>query len=152
VDGEERDYRSKVDWWLYGVFALALVVLWGSAVSLLFAKGSVAGRLAVAGVLALSGGLVAWIALGTRYRITSVAIRIRSGPLRWSVPLASITSVTPTHNPLSSPALSLDRLKVVYGGRFRWVMISPEPRDAFLDDLAARAPHLHREGNRLVSG
>ena len=37
---------------------------------------------------------------------------IRSAFLRWRIPIGDIESITPTRNPLSSPALSLDRLEI----------------------------------------
>ena len=48
-----------------------------------------------------------------------------------------IKTVTPTSNPLSSPALSLDRLQINYG---RWgsIMISPKDKEAFIQDLEKR--------------
>jgi hypothetical protein len=56
----------------------------------------------------------------------------------------------PTHDPLSSPALSLDRLRDQYGQSFfKAVMISSADRNHFLDDVAQRAG-LQREGDRLV--
>jgi hypothetical protein len=42
-----------------------------------------------------------------------------------------ITAITPTSNPLSSPALSLDRLRIDYG-KGRSVMISPRDKQGFL--------------------
>jgi hypothetical protein len=75
---------------------------------------------------------------------------VRFGICRQRIPLADIAEVHPTHNPLSSPALSLDRLRVQYGqGFFKAVMISPADRNGFLDDLAHKAG-LKREGDRLV--
>jgi hypothetical protein len=54
-----------------------------------------------------------------------------------------------TRNPPSSPALSLDRLRVQFGrGWGKAVMISPADRNGFLDDLARKAG-LNREGDRL---
>jgi hypothetical protein len=85
-----------------------------------------------------------------RYGLDDTDLLVRFGVCRQRVPLADITEVRPTHNPLSSPALSLDRLHVQYGpGFFKAVMISPADREGFLDDLA-RSAGLKREGDRLV--
>jgi len=59
---------------------------------------------------------------------------VRSGPFRWRVPIADIVRITPTTNALSSPALSLDRLRIEYG-RGSAIMISPRDKDQFLRDL-----------------
>ena len=72
-----------------------------------------------------------WLMLGTHYTVDRGTIRIVSGPFRWKVPIDEITSVSATRNPLSSPALSLDRLSIRYGKRRR-IMISPADKAGFL--------------------
>ncbi|WP_171258493.1 PH domain-containing protein, partial [Acinetobacter pittii] len=56
---------------------------------------------------------------------------------RWKININDITRIEPTHNPLSSPALSLDRLKIYYrkDGRVATVMISPKDKESFLNTL-----------------
>jgi hypothetical protein len=46
------------------------------------------------------------------------------------VPIDSIEKVEATRSPLSSPALSLDRLRINYGKRR--IMVSPSDRAGFL--------------------
>jgi hypothetical protein len=145
-----RVYRSKRDAWLMVILWATLLGTAAGAVAIMFASGILIGRLLTALFMLASGGFVAWIAFGTRYTLTDRTLLIRSGPFRWTVMLDSITRVTPTHNPLSSPALSLDRLQITYRGAFSNLMISPEPRADFLRDLAARSPSLRLEGDRLV--
>ncbi|MFQ5610075.1 MAG: PH domain-containing protein [Woeseiaceae bacterium] len=41
----------------------------------------------------------------------------------------------PTRNPLSSPALSLDRLKITYGPKNRKVLVSPADKESFVQAL-----------------
>jgi hypothetical protein len=85
-----------------------------------------------------------------QYGMDETDLVIRVGLCRRRIPLAEILEVHPTRNPMSSPALSLDRLHVQFGpGFFKAVMISPMDRDRFLDDLAKKA-QLKREGDRLV--
>ncbi len=78
-----------------------------------------------------------WLLAGTRYTLTDSDLRVRCGPFRWRVALAEILSVTPTRNPLSSPAPSLDRLCIEYGSG-KSIMISPKDKEAFLDELELR--------------
>jgi hypothetical protein len=75
--------------------------------------------------------------LSTRYTLTESELRIVSGPFRWRIPLQEIRSVTPTRNPLSSPALSLDRLRIEYGNG-NWIMVSPRDKERFLKELQTR--------------
>ncbi|MDO9478112.1 MAG: PH domain-containing protein [Pseudohongiella sp.] len=62
---------------------------------------------------------------------------MKSGPFKWRVPIKQITSITPTSSPLSSPALSLDRLRIDYG-RGESIMISPKNKEQFIQDLNVR--------------
>ena len=49
--------------------------------------------------------------------------------------VADIIDVTETRNPLSSPALSLDRLRIRYGAD-KHIMVSPDDKTGFLDAIA----------------
>lgn len=143
-----RWYPSKVDAWLAVVLALAPLACIAAAVGVL-ASDTDGGWVALAPlafVLAIYGGLV----FPMRYAIGDDSIIVRYGLVRQRIPLADITEVAPTRNPLSAPALSLDRLHVTFGtGRTRHTMISPADKETFLTELAARA-RLDRDGDRLV--
>ena len=82
-------------------------------------------------------GLPVWLFATTSYRFTDADLLVRSGPFRWRVPLREITSVRPSRDLLSSPALSLDRLRIDYAKR-SFILISPRERDEFLRDLESR--------------
>jgi membrane protein YdbS with pleckstrin-like domain len=126
-------HTSKVDTWLILVAALAAGASVGVAVALL-REGGVPVVVMVPVVVVLGAGLPLWTLFGTRYELTPGRLRIRCGPFRWTVPLNEIRAVTPTRNPLSSPALSLDRLRIDYG-RGSSVMISPRDQARFLEDM-----------------
>ena len=74
----------------------------------------------------------------TYYVIERDTLTIRSVGITWRVPIRSITSITPTRNPASSPALSLDRLRIDYSGKF--ILVSPENRRGFIEALRAINP------------
>ena len=116
-------FRSKIDWWLAAVLLLAAIAsLVAVAIVAIFESPGLA--LAVSPVLLLSAGLPVWLLRATEYRIGPSELHVRCGPFSWRVPLREIRTVTPTRNPLSSPALSLDRLRIDYGHK-RWIMVSP---------------------------
>lgn len=97
-------------------------------------------------VIAIFVGLV----LPMRYAITDEELLIKHGLILQHVKLAEILEVYPTRNPLSAPALSLDRLAVSTGkGIFKSVMISPDARPEFLMELGTKA-NLRRDGEKLV--
>ena len=128
-------FRSKVDTWL------ALLV-GAAAILAIYAVGSAAraGAMSVVAAIALvllSAGLPAWILASTRYELSDAWLVIRSGPFRWRIAISDIRSVVPTRNPHSSPALSLDRLRIEYG-QGRAIMISPGDKGPFLRAIEER--------------
>lgn len=82
--------------------------------------------------------LVIWLPVfNTYYVVENNTLIIKSLVFRWKININDITQIEPTHNPLSSPALSLDRLKIYYmkNGRMTTVMISPKDKEGFLNAL-----------------
>ena len=111
--------------------------------------GSTADLLVGVAVDVFVAGIYLGLIFPLRYGLDDTHLIVRHGVCRQRIPLVEISTVYPTRNPLSSPALSLDRLHVQFGrGFFKSVMISPADRDRFLDDLAHLAG-LRREGDRL---
>ena len=114
------------------------------------------------------GSLILWFLTGTRYEITETSLIIRSGPIRWTVPLDAIEEVVPTEKRHMGPewgfSLSLRGLRVRYrtrSGRLTWpIRIAPQDRAAFLLELTERQPallvkddgSLHRSANTDVTG
>lgn len=144
-----RWYRSKVDWWIAPLLCVPPVASIAVCVDLLLNAKMSQLPWGVGSVLFVFGmyfGLV----FPMKYGLDETHLIVRFGICRQRIPLVDISEVHPTHNPLSSPALSLDRLHVQFGqGFFKAVMISPADRDLFLDDLSQKAG-LKSEGDRLV--
>jgi Bacterial PH domain len=142
-----RWYPSKVDWWLAVVLAAAPVLCVTVTVATFVEGEGVAVALGSSAFLAL---IYLGLVFPMRYGITDDALVVRHGLVRQRIALRDIVEVYPTRNPLSSPALSLDRLYIRFGeGFFKAAMISPADKPAFLEELAARAG-LVREGERLL--
>jgi hypothetical protein len=129
-------FRSAVDWWFYAVIAVAVAVA-VVAVLPVMATGS-PGQIAFGvGTLLFAVGLPLWLLFSTEYRVVEQALLVRSGPFRWTIPLAEISSVRESNSALSSPALSLKRLEVKYGGG-KSILVSPADRDGFLAAIGRR--------------
>ena len=129
-------YRSKVDTWLVVVLiAAATVAAISCAVAIPVPDAD--DEFWILTTLVFAIGFPIWIFASTDYTLTDTALDIRSGPFRWSIPFADITALVPTRNPLSSPALSLDRLRVESGSH-KSIMISPRDRDEFIREVEAR--------------
>jgi hypothetical protein len=107
-------------------------------------------RLLMAVLLIFVAAVILWTLYGTRYTLTESTLIVQSGPFRWLIDLEAITEVFPTRNPLSSPACSLDRLHIRYGKSRLGMMISPQDRAGFLQDLVARSPGLKLNGDRVL--
>lgn len=142
-------FPSKVDWWLGILLACPPV---GSLVALgAGLASSDPGKIAVGAIACvLVSALYALLVIPVRYGIGPEELIVRFGVVRQRVKLGDIEEVAPTRNPLSSPALSLDRLAIRAGpGFLSTAMISPADREAFLLLLAAKG-RLRRDGDRLV--
>jgi hypothetical protein len=130
-------YRSRVDPWL-------LVPFTGLMLTCVYAAYRMLQLPRVPPWLALLPLVIVvtvplWSVLVTRYTLSDEALRIRCGPFAWRIALRDISGIEPTRDAGSSPALSLDRLRIHYGER-RSVMISPADQQKFLRDFAARRP------------
>lgn len=127
-------FESECDTWL-------LVLTWGAAavcvvglLPLVITNDDVNVKILVLGILTLTVGLIAWVNFGTYYIVDETELKIISGPFRWSVPIGEIHRITPTRAPWSSPALSLNRLRIEYGNK-KQILVSPERRDEFIRRL-----------------
>ena len=129
----DKAYRSKVDTWL-GV-VLGGVPLASAFAAWLLVHAPVPGRWFMAVPILLVGVcLPLSLLFFTTYRIDDAFLRIRSGFFTWEIPIHAISKVESTNDPASSPALSLDRIRIEYG-HTKSVVISPLNKDEFLRDL-----------------
>ena len=143
-------FPSKRDRWL-------VVVLWGATLALVYASIDVATSPTPAMFKALfllicipSAVLLPWILYGTSYALTEEALLIRCGPFRNRVLVSAIQEVTPSRNPMSSPACSLDRLHIKYRGSRLGILVSPLDKRSFLQDLTRLDSQLSLQGDRIV--
>lgn len=142
-------FPSKVDWWMAAILILVPVIELAICVMIVRSGGieALAWGLMPVVLVAVLYVLVVW---PIRYGITDRELIIRFGVIRRRVPLEKITEVRPTRSPVSSPALSMDRLVIrTKKGFLSQAQISPARREEFLALLAARAG-LERKGDRLV--
>lgn len=129
-------HRSKVDNWLVVVLLIAMAVSLAASLLVLATTPSGTGVWIAVPTAAFGAGLPLWLLLTTDYTLDDRHLRVRSGPMKWTIALAEIERISATRNPVSSPALSLDRLRIDYG-KGRSLMISPRDRQAFLAEIEA---------------
>jgi hypothetical protein len=151
-------YRSKIDLWLALIIIGSLLVcpVIGLAI-LIFGNSASAGG----GWLVLAIELIVLLPIIAMvyplyYRIGDGKLLIHSGLLHWNIPLEGIIEVSPTRSALSAPALSLslERLKINYrvdqGKTIRTMVISPDNRTGFMQELTRFVPGLEFNENRLI--
>ena len=126
-------FKSAVDWWYYLVVVLAAAIAFSAVVPAVLG-GELSFVLGAATIL-LTLLLPVWLLVSTRYEIDAKTLLIRSGPFSWRIALSEVQSVKPSRSLLSSPALSLNRLEIQYGGGRR-ILVSPEDHDAFIDAIS----------------
>ena len=129
-----KKFKSKIDRWIL-VLILVVIVVQLVAITTAISEAGEPGMITSL-VLTMIGvvALMIWLLLGTHYTVDRGVIRIVSGPFRWKIPIAEIPSIEATRSPLSSPALSMDRLRIRYGKRRR-IMISPADKAGFLEAI-----------------
>lgn len=128
-------YRSEADTWLVAILAVAIVASLFAALKV-HSAGSLSASAVAAFIAIIGAGLPLWLLLSTRYTLGNGQLVVQSGPFKWRIPVADITGVTPSNSPRSSPALSLDRVRIDYG-RGSSLMISPCSKDEFIRDIEA---------------
>jgi hypothetical protein len=120
-------YKSKIDWWLI----ILILILFGYPI--------VDGILSKEYVLSLVFGLILiiffFLSKTIQYKIDGENLVI----WKTKIDIKTIRKIYRTNNPLSSPAMSLDRIAIVYN-KFDEVLLSPKERDEFINELLKIAP------------
>lgn len=134
-----RSFGTAYDKWLVGLVIAAVVVPW--ALLIVDARQTdvpVEVWWMVAGITLFVVTLMRVTAWPVRYEIDDELLRVRSGLITYRIVLGSIVRVEPTRSLISSPAWSLDRLRVVFlagRGIETALMVSPADKAGFLRAL-----------------
>jgi len=102
-------FRSKIDTWLVLAILPALFLCIFGAFYTIKNHGP---WFIPIGAIFLGILFPGWTFLATYYKITEQELIVKSGPFRWNIPIESIKNIEPDNSPISSPALSLDRLRI----------------------------------------
>lgn len=130
----EREYKSKVGWWYHLVI---LLVVFGCVAAFLSTN-----LLAMGGMLLTALGVL-HVFFNTYYRITEGEELIAHCSIfpEKKIAIADIEVLESTVMPVSSYALSLDRLIVWSQGK-PWMLISPTNRADFIKQLRKINPNI----------
>jgi general stress protein CsbA len=128
-------YRSKIS---YGLFIPILLVLLFVSVQMLRHDKGWMGLIVTLPIL----GYFIYLIWAVRYTLSSDHLHISAGFIyNKKIALSEIRSLVETNNPLSSPALSLDRIDVRFG-KSGTILISPKDKERFMTEVLNRAPHV----------
>ena len=127
-----QKFRSKKDWWILG-FIIAMTGLLLQLLLTMYAKGNMVQYPVHTFTYVLTIVVLWWPVWSTQYRIEAEQLVIISMFLTWKIPLSAIQKISPSSNSVSSPALSLDRLRIDYQkqGKAKFILISPKDKQAF---------------------
>ena len=141
-------FPSKVDRWLLALLLFTAVSPLGPWISALETGENKIIALSSFALL-LVWGILWGLAWPVVYTVGEEHLEIRYGRVRKKVLFSDIRSITPTRSLISSPALSLDRLRIetVSGTS---PLISPLDKPGFLTAVAERTEHLVLEGDCLA--
>ncbi len=144
-------FPSKRDWWIVGLIWLGIIVsVVGGLVPLVVGEASWPEMAVMVSLVLGMDALMLWVLYGTGYTVTPDRLFIRCGPVGFPVTLNGIKSINPTRSPWSSPACSLDRLKIVYGVSHQTVLISPADKSGFLSAIVQQCPTLVMLHDRVM--
>ncbi len=127
-------YPSAVDAWIVAALAAAPIVV--IALGLAAMRVSIGAGLLQVGFGVGIGALILAMSVPCVYTLTEQTLFIRSGVFREEIPLSRIRGAEKSGSLLSSPALSIKRVKVRLDDGYR--LISPRDRDGFIAEINAR--------------
>ena len=122
-------YRSKIDWWLMLVVFVPFLIILVKAIFDCEIEMIYTGLLLI--------GLVLLLFWTIKYKIDQGILTV------WftKIEIKNIKKVYKTRNPLSSPALSIDRIAIIYN-KYDEVLISPKDKVQFIEDLLKINPDI----------
>lgn len=139
-------FKSKIDNWVLICLLLSIsACLMGASVALMV--GGTVNYVFAAIILILGAGFPVWLYASTRYIVTDDDLKIISGPFSWTIPIQSIVSVQETQSASASPALSFDRLEIIYG-EDKAIIVSPLDKAKFIQKLGKDKLIVNRKNAR----
>ena len=137
----EREYKSKVGWWYHLVIIMVVI---GCVAAFLRTNISV-----IVGMMVAALGVL-HVFFNTYYRITEDDMLIAHCSIfpEKKIAIADIEALESTVMPVSSYALSLDRLIIWSNGK-PWMLISPTNRADFIKQLRKINPNIQLKSNSM---
>ena len=127
-------YKSKIDLWLI----IILTLVFGGIVIFSIIKKEWIGF-----IIAIIPTIFIWnMFRSTYYIITEEELIIRCGIFyKLVIKITDIRKISESNDLISSPALSIDRLEILYN-RFDTILISPKKKYEFLQSIETLKPDI----------
>lgn len=125
-------YSSRVDWWIAALIVGS--VLFCFVLSFYLLRVDRTSAFILFGITALMVVITLLLVIPCAYTLLDDHLLVQSGVIRYKIPYTDIRKIEKSSNPLSSPALSLRRVKITRKKGF--LLISPPDRDQFIKDLS----------------
>ena len=124
--------------WGLILFMILIYIFGGESVGLqLITYKSISGY--IIAVLILT--LLLWIWFGTGYKVEGEFLKIRYGPFKSKIKIKEIKKIRRTKNPFIAPALSVDRLEVLFS-KYDVINISPKSESELIHSLLTINPKI----------
>lgn len=143
-----HSYRSKIDIWLLLLLASISLFLLYQLYDFMLLTASGLSRVLMLG-LYISIFYCLWLPLcNTRYQLHEDHLSIRSMWFSWRIELNQIQRIQPCVSFISAPALSVQRLEIIYNvhGFHESIFISPHQLTAFHIALQQKIAAQHTSG------
>jgi hypothetical protein len=129
-----KKYKSKIDLWLI----IILTLVFGGIVIISIIKKDWIGF-----IIAIIPTIFIWdMFKSTFYIITEEELIIRCGIFyKLVIKINDIRKISESNDLISSPALSIDRLEILYN-RFDTILISPKKKYEFLQSIETLKPDI----------
>lgn len=130
-------YRSKVDWWLGLILIGSMGLMIGVALEPIVQGKGIDWGITIVAILTL---LIILPLFFMKYVLYSDHLYISCGIYgKMRIPYEMIQNIKETHNPLSSMAMSLDRIQIDYleNGVHRMMLISPVRKKEVIEKIEA---------------
>ena len=131
--------------WGFILFMILIYIFGGRPVGWqLITYKSVPGY--IIGALTLT--LLLWIWFGTGYKVEGELLKLQFGPFKSKVNIKKIKKISRTKNPFTAPALSVDRLEILFG-KYDVIDISPKNENELINSLLAVNPNIQVDKSSL---
>ncbi len=129
-----KKYKSKIDLWLI----IVLTVVFGGILVLSIIKKDWLGF-----TIAMIPAIFIWnMFTSTYYIITEDEVIIRGGIFyKLVIKITDIRKISESNDLISSPALSIDRLEILYN-KFDTILISPKKKYEFVKSIEVLKPDI----------